>query len=696
VLRQYELLEKVRAYDPDADEAMINRAYVFSMKAHGSQKRASGDPYYSHPIEVAGILTDLRLDDETIVTAILHDTIEDTVATPEEIERLFGPSVARLVDGVTKLSKIEAQSESQRAAENLRKFLLAMSGDIRVLLVKLADRLHNMRTLHFIASEEKRKRIARETMDIYAPLAERIGMYEFMQEMQTLAFRELEPDAYASISRRLEQLHKGEGDLIARIGRGIKAHLEAHGIEAEVQGREKHPYSIWRKMAERHVSFEQLSDVMAFRAVVGGVEDCYRTLGLIHQRWPVVPGRFKDFISTPKRNGYKSLHTTVIHDEQMRIEIQIRTGDMHATAEHGLAAHWAYKEGDEEDAAGQHPWIDDLLEILEHAGSAEELLEHTRMAMYQDRIFAFTPKGELIQLPKGATPVDFAYAVHTDLGDQTVGAKINGRVMPLRTPLENGDQVEILVSKAQHPQPGWLSFVVTGKARAKIRRFVKSKEREETVQLGRKIFDEIVQRLPQPLGWEAITEALKRLHFHDDAALMEAIALKRVSDVAVMEALIPGSTGKEGVKPPPQRTAISIKGLTPGVAFQLAECCHPIPGDRIVGLRREGTEIEVHVIGCDSLADGVDADWLDLAWGDESDGGTARLCVVIKNEPGSLAVIAGILGRHGANIVSMEQASRDGSFHTFHLDIEVHDVQHLMRILAALRAADVVSSAERL
>ena len=695
VLRQYELLEKVRAYDPDADEAMINRAYVFSMKAHGSQKRASGDPYYSHPIEVAGILTDLHLDDETIVTAILHDTIEDTVATPEEIERLFGPSVARLVDGVTKLSKIEAQSENQRAAENLRKFLLAMSGDIRVLLVKLADRLHNMRTLHFISNPEKRKRIARETMDIYAPLAERIGMYEFMQEMQTLAFREIEPDAYASISRRLEQLHKGDKDLITRIARGLKAHLEANGIEAEVQGREKHPYSIWRKMAERHVSFEQLSDVMAFRAVVENVEDCYRTLGLIHQRWPMVPGRFKDFISTPKRNGYRSLHTTVIHDEQMRIEVQIRTREMHAQAEHGLAAHWAYKEG-AEDTAAQHPWMEDLLEILDHAASAEELLEHTRMAMYQDRIFAFTPKGELIQLPKGASPVDFAYAVHTDLGDQTVGAKINGRVMPLRTPLENGDQVEILVSKAQHPQPGWLSFVVTGKARAKIRRFVKSKEREETVALGRKIFDEIVQRLPQPLGWEAITEALKRLHFHDDSALMEAIALKRISDVAVMEALIPGSTGAGNVKPPPQRTAISIKGLTAGVAYQLAGCCHPIPGDRIVGLRHEGTEIEVHVIGCDRLADGVDADWLDLAWGDESDGGTARLCVVIKNEPGSLAVVAGILGSHGANIVSMEQAGRDGSFHTFHLDIEVHDVQHLMRIIAALRAADVVSSAERM
>jgi guanosine-3',5'-bis(diphosphate) 3'-pyrophosphohydrolase len=695
VLRQYELLERIRSYDPDADEALINRAYVFSMKAHGSQKRASGDPYYSHPIEVAGILTDLRLDDETIVTAILHDTIEDTVATPEEVEKLFGKNIARLVDGVTKLSKIEAQSESQRAAENLRKFLLAMSGDIRVLLVKLADRLHNMRTLHFIRSEEKRRRIAKETMDIYAPLAERIGMYEFMTEMQTLAFRELEPDAYASISKRLEQLHKGGGDLIERIGRGIKAHLEANGIDAEVQGREKHPYSIWRKMAERHVSFEQLSDVMAFRAIVDSVEECYRTLGLIHQRWPMVPGRFKDFISTPKRNGYRSLHTSVIHDEQMRIEIQIRTHEMHAQAEHGLAAHWAYKEG-KDAATTQHPWISDLIEILEHAGSAEELLEHTRMAMYQDRIFAFTPKGELIQLPKGATPVDFAYAVHTDLGDQTVGAKVNGRVMPLRTPLDNGDQVEILTSKAQHPQPAWLNFVVTGKARAKIRRFVKSKEREETVSLGRKIFDEIVQRLPNPLGWEAITEALKRLHLPDDESLMAAIALKRVDDRQVMEALVPGSTGKDGVKPPPQRRAISIKGLTPGVAFQLAECCHPIPGDRIVGLRREGEGIEVHTIGCDRLADGVDADWVDLAWGDESDGGTARLSIVIKNEPGSLAVITGVLGSHGANIVSLDQKGRDGSFHTFNLDIEVHDLPHLMRILAALRATDVVSTAERL
>ncbi|HVH49368.1 MAG TPA: RelA/SpoT family protein, partial [Sphingomicrobium sp.] len=472
MLRQYELIEKIRAYDPDADEALINRAYVFSMKAHGAQVRASGDPYFSHPIEVAGILTDLKLDDETIVTAILHDTIEDTVATHEQIEKLFGDSVARLVDGVTKLSKIEAQSENERQAENLRKFLLALSGDIRVLLVKLADRLHNMRTLRHIKNEDKRRRIARETMDIYAPLAERIGMYEMMTEMQTLAFRELEPDAYASITRRLDQLHAAGGDLVSRIGLGLQLHLADHGLDAEVTGREKHPFSIWKKMAERHISFEQLSDVMAFRVIVDSVEDCYRALGLIHERWPMVPGRFKDFISTPKRNGYRSLHTSVIHDSKMRIEVQIRSRDMHAQAERGLAAHWAYKEG--KPAADLHvPWVDELVEILEHADSPEELLEHTRMAMYQDRIFAFTPKGELIQLPKGATPVDFAYAVHTDLGDQTVGAKVNGRVVPLRTLLENGDQVEILASEAQHPQPSWLRFVATGKARSSIRRFVR-------------------------------------------------------------------------------------------------------------------------------------------------------------------------------------------------------------------------------
>ena len=695
VLRQYELIERVRSYDPDADEGMINRAYVFSMKAHGTQTRASGDPYFSHPIEVAGILTDLKLDDETIVTAILHDTIEDTIATPDEIERLFGPNIARLVDGVTKLSKIEAQSESERAAENLRKFLLALSDDIRVLLVKLADRLHNMRTLHHIKNDEKRRRIARETMDIYAPLAERIGMYEMMNEMQTLAFQVLEPDAYASIMRRLTQLTEQGGDLVNRIGLGLQLYLSDNGAEAEVMGRQKHPYSIWKKMAERHISFEQLSDVMAFRIIVESQSDCYRALGLIHQKWPMVPGRFKDYISTPKRNGYRSLHTSVIHDAKMRIEIQIRTREMHEQAERGLAAHWAYKEGKPTDDL-RVPWIDDLVEILDHAASPEELLEHTRMAMYQDRIFAFTPKGELIQLPKGATPVDFAYAVHTDLGDRTVGAKVNGRVVPLRTILENGDQVEILASEAQHPQPSWLRFVVTGKARSGVRRFVRHKERDETVELGHKIYDEIVERLPAVLDKDALKHALKRLQIESQDELMIAIARKRISDEQVMEALMPGSAGGDvAARPLAQRTAISIKGLTPGVAYHLAQCCHPIPGDRIVGLRREDEEIEVHVIGCDTLASGIDADWLDLAWGEGSDGGAARLSVIVRDVPGALGAMASVLGAKHANIVNLHLVHRDGSFMTFQVDVEVHDLAHLHAIIAALRGNDLVSSVER-
>ncbi|HEU0045604.1 bifunctional (p)ppGpp synthetase/guanosine-3',5'-bis(diphosphate) 3'-pyrophosphohydrolase [Sphingomonas sp.] len=700
MLRQYELVDRVLDYDPQADEALLNRAYVFSMKAHGSQKRASGDPYFSHPIEVAGILTDLRLDAETIATAILHDTVEDTVATPEEIEKLFGANVARLVDGVTKLSKIEAQSDNERAAENLRKFLLAMSDDIRVLLVKLADRLHNMRTLHHIVNPDKRRRIARETMEIYAPLAERVGMYEFMKEMQTLAFRELEPEAYESITRRLDQLKEGGGNRIAKIASGIKLLLSRTGIDADVSGREKHPYSIWRKMAERHISFEQLSDIMAFRVVVASEEECYRALGAIHRRWPMVPGRFKDYLSTPKRNGYRSLHTSVIHAENTRVEIQLRSKTMHAEAEYGLAAHWAYKEGKSR-ADADHSWIRDLVEILDTAATPEELLEHTRMAMYADRIFAFTPKGELIQLPKGATPIDFAYAVHTDLGDQAVGAKINGRVVPLSTVIENGDQVAILNSKGQSPQPAWLDVAITGKALAAIRRHLRHEERDEQLKLGRKLLDDIIGRLPAPLAADAVTQGLKRLKLPDEPALLTAIARHTLADGAVMEALMPGSAGADVAMVAPQTQAISIKGLTPGVAFELAECCHPVPGDRIVGLRRPDAGIEVHAIECGVLAElaersAEETDWIDLGWGDKADGAVAQISVMVRNEPGALGLVATIIGQHKANIINVRLDTRDTRFHTNTIDVEVHDLAQLLRLMAALRAADAVHMVERI
>ena len=540
MLRQYELVERVKAYDPEADEAALNRAYVYTVQKHGTQKRASGDPYFSHPVEVAGLMTELKLDQDTIITALLHDTVEDTLATVDEVERLFGPDVARLVDGVTKLSKIEAMTENERAAENLRKFLLAMSEDLRVLLVKLADRLHNMRTLHFIKSEDKRRRIARETMEIYAPLAERVGMYEYMREMQLLAFEQLEPEAYATITGRLAQIRSSEGGQVGAIALSIKQALAEAGLKVEVSGREKHPYSIWKKMAERHVSFEQITDIMAFRVIVDEVGDCYKALGVLHQAWQMIPGRFKDYVSTPKSNGYRSLHTSLIFENSMRMEVQIRTREMHLTNEYGLAAHWSYKQGGVR-PDGAVGWLRDLIEIVDASHDAEELLEHTRLAIYQDRIFAFTPKGALHQLPKGATPVDLAYSVHTDLGSMAVGAKINGRHMPLRTVLNNGDVVEIIKSKTSSPQLSWLSFVVTGKARAAIRRAVRAKERAEIAAIGRKLFEEIASRLPTKVGKKAIREAVGRLGLEDEEDLMVAIGTAKLSDRQVMEALVPGS-----------------------------------------------------------------------------------------------------------------------------------------------------------
>ncbi|MCW1401103.1 bifunctional (p)ppGpp synthetase/guanosine-3',5'-bis(diphosphate) 3'-pyrophosphohydrolase [Novosphingobium sp. MW5] len=697
MFRQYELVERVKAYDPDADEALLNRAYVYTVQKHGTQKRASGDPYFSHPVEVAGLMTELKLDQETIITALLHDTVEDTLATPEEIERLFGPEVARLVDGVTKLSKIEAMGENERAAENLRKFFLAMSEDIRVLLVKLADRLHNMRTLHFIKSEEKRRRIARETMDIYAPLAERVGMYEYMREMQLLAFEQLEPEAYKLITGRLAQIRSSEGGQVDAIALAIKQALAEGGIKVEVSGREKHPYSIWKKMGERHVSFEQITDIMAFRVLTDSEDDCYRALGVLHRTWHVLPGRFKDYISTPKANGYRSLHSSLIYENSMRMEVQIRTHEMHRLNEFGLAAHWAYKQGGVR-PDGQVGWLRDLIEIVDASHDADELLEHTRMAIYQDRIFAFTPKGALHQLPKGATPIDFAYAVHTDLGSMAVGAKINGRHMPLRTSLNNGDVVEIIKSRKASPQLAWLGFVVTGKARAAIRRAVRAKEREEVAAIGRKLFDEIAARLPGKLSKKAIKDAVKRLKLDDEEEMMVHIGTAKLDDRQVMEALVPGSTADLPAPEdwPKQENAISIKGLTPGMGFQLGECCHPVPGDRIVGLRRKGQGVEVHAIDCMTLADGVDADWLDLSWGETTTGAVGRVRVVLHNRPGTLAEVTGIFASNRANIVHLQMAGRDELFGTYEVDLEVTDLAHLARIISALRASDAVAEAERI
>jgi len=715
VIRQYELVERVRAYDPDVDENLLNRAYVFSMKAHGKQRRASGDPYFSHPLEVAGILTRLQLDGATIVTALLHDTIEDTVATYEQIEELFGTEIAKLVDGVTKLSRIEMKSDASHQAENFRKFLLAMSNDIRVLLVKLADRLHNMRTLHHIKNLEKRRRIALETMEIYAPLAARIGMHEVKEELEDLAFAQLYPEARESIMARLDFLHRegGGADLKQRVINQIKDVLADHDIRAEVTGREKTPYSIWRKMERRNIAFEQLSDIVAFRVIVDDLETCYRVLGIVHGKWQAVPGQFDDYISTPKRNGYQSLHTAVIGPERQRIEIQIRTREMHRVAELGVAAHWRYKEGAETVDGSQYKWLQDLLEILDHASSPEEFLEHTKLAMYQDQVFCFTPKGELIDLPKGATPVDFAYAVHTQIGDTCVGAKVNGKSVPLRTKLENGDQVEILRSKAQTPSPAWESFVVTGKARSAIRRFIRQQQRREYMELGREILERAFSKEGREFTEKAVRNGLAKLKLSEPEQLYVELGQGHLSEKQVMEAIFPGKKLKgdytKAIAIPRDRNrprkagdhAIPIRGLTPGMAVHLAECCHPLPGDRIVGILLPGKGVIVHTIDCEALEAFMDAPerWIDLSWyadNDQPDYFVGRLEVVVLNEVGALAKLAEVIARDLGNINNLKITERDVEFFRLVVDVEVHDVKHLTSIIAALRATPVITSVERL
>ena len=712
MIRQFELVERVKDYDPGADEDALNRAYVFAMKAHGSQTRASGDPYFSHPLEVAGILTEYRLDSASIVTALLHDVIEDTDTPPEAIEAQFGDEIARLVDGVTKLSRLELQSDHTKQAENFRKLLLAMSEDIRVLLVKLADRLHNMRTLEFIEDEEKRRRIAMETMDIYAPLAERLGMQEMKSQLEDLAFGQLNPDARDSILARLDFLRRQGGDLVDRILNQLEETLAGSGLAATVSGREKTPYSVWRKMQHKNVSFEQLSDIMAFRVVVDSVDDCYRALGTIHGAYSVVPGRFKDYISTAKPNGYRSLHTGVIGPERHRIEIQIRTTEMHEVAEFGVAAHWQYKQGSEVRDGRQYRWLRELLDILEHAAGPEEFLEHTKLEMFQDQVFCFSPKGDLINLPQGATAVDFAYAVHSEIGDTCVGAKINGRIMPLRSQLTNGDQVEIITSAAQTPSPMWERFVVTGKARARVRRFVRSKEREQYIDLGGAILRRAFDEAGYEFSMKALDGVLKIFAVSSADDLCAEVGAGNHTGREVVEAVFPGTKKKKrsGVlsltramgrkKNAKENGGIPIKGLIPGMAVHYAECCHPLPGDRIVGIVSTGQGVTIHTIDCESLGDVTEESerWLDVSWetgGVHPDGHVGRVELTIVNEPGSLGNLSTIIAKNDGNISNIKITNRSTDFFDLMLDIEVRDVKHLVDIIAALRATPVINSVER-
>ncbi|MFN3353474.1 MAG: RelA/SpoT family protein [Brevundimonas sp.] len=686
------------------------------MKMHGSQLRASGDPYFAHPIQVAGILTDYRLDTATICTALLHDVVEDTSATKADIAEMFGDEIAELVEGVTKLSRLELQAEHTRQAENLRKFILAISRDVRVLLVKLADRLHNMRTLQYV-KPEKRERISRETLEVYAPLGRSIGIHSIASELEELAFEHLNPTARDAIARRLEALSLEHGRAVDVVARDIERVLSEAGIPARVFGREKTPYSIWRKLQRKAVGFSSLADIYGFRVIVQSEDECYRALGVVHRAWPMVPERFKDFISTPKSNNYRSLHTTVVGPGGLRIEMQIRTEAMDRVAEDGVAAHWRYKnqsygfdrEQMERDG-GRDPLqnLRHLVQVIEHGEGGEDWVEHAKLEMYLDQVFVFTPKGRLITLPRGAMPLDFAYAVHTEVGDSAVGVKINGELKPMRTRLQNGDVVEIIRGAKRDVPSDWRSLTVTGRARSAIRRHIRTSERSEFQKLGKAALEQTLARVDKSLKEVALKPALETLAIASDEDLFEAIGRGQVPPAKVVETLFPSlkgtvksaGVGRKKIVDDSARLFVRGGGLTPGVSMHFGACCSPLPGDRIVGILEPGQGLTVHTIDCQKLAEFADDDsvWQDLQWTAQAEQGAlavTRLKATMKNAPGVLGQVATIIGEAGGNILNLALSHRQQDFFDVDLDIEVNDLKHATAIIAALRANPSIDTVER-
>jgi guanosine-3',5'-bis(diphosphate) 3'-pyrophosphohydrolase len=713
-LRQNELVDRVQAYQPDASDDELNKAYVYAVMKHGQQLRHSGDPYFAHPVAVAGLLTDLKMDQSTIIAGLLHDVVEDCDVPISEIQGLFGKDVAELVDGVTKLPKVTG-SNSPRAliqAENFQKFILATTKDIRVLLVKLADRLHNMRTIEFMPTEESRLRISRETLDIYAPLARRVGLSIFAGELEDLAFRQVNPVAYAAITKRLEELTEDDSAILDRIRSDLETVMLARGVRGELQGRMKRPYSIWRKLENKSISFKDLGDVFAYRLIVPSMDDCYRALGAAHQQWAALSEKFKDYISVPKPNGYRSLHTTFLGPGNRRVELQIRTKDMEAVAERGVAAHWKYKNSEYgfDAEAAREAGLDaegeliEFADMLKHGGSPEEFLEHAKLQMYRDSVFVFTPKGTLVRLPAGATPLDFAYAVHTEIGDTTIGARINGQERPLRTKLENGDTVEILRGTKPAAQPHWESLAVTGRARSAIRRLTRVAERGEFVAIGQRLIEHALRRIGLDPAEVDQTEMTERTGFEKIDALAEAVGRGRFSTADMLEKAFPGvgDPGRQAAMSHDQDGLNLVAGgeTTAGVTMHLAECCSPLPGDRIVGVLIPERGIEVHVIDCARLADYENqADrWLDLRWkpkGDKDALAVGRIHVTTANRRGALALLAKTVSDAQGNIINVKTLKRSPDFFDFEFDVEVEDSKRLTQIVAALRALAVVDSAER-
>ena len=731
MMRQYELVERVRRYNPNANEDLLNRAYVFAMKAHGSQKRASGDPYFSHPLEVAAILTDLKVDDATIVAAMLHDTIEDTAVTRDEVDKAFGEEIGGLVDGLTKLGKLDLVTKHAQQAENFRKLLLAIADDARVLLVKLADRLHNMRTLNFMP-ESKRERIAQDTLDIYAPLAGRMGMQSMRIELEDLAFRCLMPDAYALIAARLESLKAKNGAIIARIASELRDQFARRGITVEVQGRQKQPYSIWKKMERRSIAFEQLSDIYGFRILVDTVADCYAAVGVAHTTWPSVPGRFKDYISTPKQNDYRSIHTTVIGPGSQRVELQIRTHEMHEVAEYGIAAHAIYKDG-RTGAGAEAPAVSEtrayrgLRQTIEALASddSEKFLEHTKLELFHDQVFCFTPKGRLIALPRGATAIDFAYAVHTDIGNSAVGAKINGRIAPLISVLKNGDEVVIIRSERHAPPAAWDSVVVTGRARAAIRRATREAAKAQFGGLGRQIVERAFERAGKKFSDSKLKAALPRLARASIDDVFVGVGRGEIFSTDVIRAVHPDfkEERKSGPAVPQNESGwfalpkaadlvfrvpgnsdpasvLPVRGIDLDTVVRFAPKGGAVPGERIVGIRGE-EGITIYPIHSPALAAYNDHPelWLDVRWDPENAQKalySTQVVVTMLNEPGALGAIATTIGEYGANIDAISSSAKGADFREMRIDVQVRDIQHLNAVLSELRNKGVVHKVERL
>ena len=742
MMRQYELVEKVLSYDPHADEKLLNRAYIYGYKKHGTQKRASGDPYFSHPIEVAAILADLKLDATVVATGLLHDTIEDTDATREEIDKMFGPDIGSLVEGLTKISELKLISRETAQSENLRKLFFAISKDIRVLLVKLADRLHNMRTIMQV-KPEKRMRIAQETMDIYAPLAGRMGIHFFREELEDNCFAVLNPEARETIIKRLKEMHAEEKYLLHDIAEILNRKLKQANIKARVYGREKRPYSIFRKMERQSISLETISDIYAFRIITKTEDDCYRALGLIHTEWPMVPERFKDFISIPKSNDYRSVHTTIIGPTRKRIELQIRTEEMEEVNEFGIASHALYKDqsyinnpqtsqipGDETNGSDQNAngelnpgsvplsektsafkWLRHVIDSLEDGDTPEEYLEHTKLELFADQAFCFTPKGRLIALPKHATPIDFAYAVHTDIGNTCVGCKINGVTAPLRSKLNNGDEVEIATSKASKPQPIWESFVMTGKAKSAIRRASREERRRQYSRLGQEMLTRIFKKIKVEFTEEKLIAALPKLAFKNMQDVYVAIARNEIKlrDVAV--AMVPLLLENHADKFNHQThfeigasnatSPMPVRGATEDVGvIRFSKKHPPIAGERIVGILKPGDGMVIYPIHSEEL-EAYHAHpelWIDMVWDideNENQWFTAPIEITLLNEIGALASVSSVIAEQNCNIWNTFIISREVDYYHLYLEVEVRNIQHFNQMKNSLQTLSIVSEIKR-